>query len=182
MHRNFVVVGSPPALRQLAAALQPLVEVITLCLSETTALKPSGGVLDIQALNRSADEVLRLLQPFAERGEVIVLIGAASSIVDVQRQKIIDDDSDTMLWEEIEQDLRNEGRISTNSLMLMFLGGVIAAVPAAATVACASLAGEWPAASRALAMMALDAALIVAGAALVFWIEQRHVHRRRPLA
>jgi hypothetical protein len=132
VHRNFVVVGPPAALRDVAQALQPLAEIITISLDPNTALKPRGGVLEIQALNRSADEVLRRLRPYAETGDVVILIGTSGSIVDVKRQPIIDDDADTMLWEEMQQNLRNEGRISFNSIALMALGGAIAAAALAA--------------------------------------------------
>jgi hypothetical protein len=133
VHRNFVVVGSAKALKDVAHALEPLAEIITMTLEQDASLKPRGGVLAIQALNRSADEVLRRLRPYAEAGEVVIVIGTAGSIVDVQRQQIIDDDADTMLWEEMQQNLRNEGRISFNSITLMALGGVIAAAAFAAT-------------------------------------------------
>jgi Domain of unknown function (DUF389) len=307
VHRNFVVVGAVAALRQVARDLEPLAEVITLALDESTAIKPEGGVLDIQALNRSADDVLRRLRPFAERGEVVILIGSASSIIDVRRQEMIDHDADTMLWEEIQQNLRNEGRTSVNSVALMGLGGAVTAaalvapppmqllallaasiiapgfapiagislglvlrrfrvagraalatcigygvttmaaaltflllralegnpatrriapevvqlialdaasvvisataaiagaimivslrdiyvigslialalIPAAATAGCAAITGEWHVVRQALALVGVDAVLVIAGSAAVFWVEQRLVHRRRPLA
>jgi hypothetical protein len=127
-----VVMGAPAALRDVARALEPLAEIITIALDQDAAMKPRGGVLEIQALNRSADEVLRRLRPYAEAGDVVILIGTSGSIVDVQRQPIIDDDADTMLWEEMEQNLRNEGRVSFNSIALMALGGAIAAAAVAA--------------------------------------------------
>jgi hypothetical protein len=133
VHRNFVVLGAPAALRDVAHTLEPLAEIITISLDQDAAMKPRGGVLEIQALNRSADEVLRRLQPYAEAGDVVILIGTSGSIVDVKRQPIIDDDADTMLWEEMEQNLRNEGRISFNSITLMALGGAVAAAAIAAT-------------------------------------------------
>jgi hypothetical protein len=133
VHRNFVVVGSPKALEDVAQALEPVAEIITIALDERAGIKPRGGVLEIQALNRSSDEVLRRLRPYAELGQVVIRIGSAGSIIDVERQRIIDDDADTMLWEEMEQNLRNEGRISFNSITLMALGGAIAAAAVAAT-------------------------------------------------
>jgi uncharacterized membrane protein len=132
VHRNFVVVGSSRALHEVAQALEPVAEIITIALDESAGVKPRGGVLEIQALNRSSDEVLRRLRPYAELGEVVIRIGAAGSIIDVQRQRIIDEDADIMLWEEMEQNLRNEGRISFNSVTLMALGGAIAAAAVAA--------------------------------------------------
>ena len=306
MHRNFIVVGPPAALQDVAHALEPLAEIITITLNDRTAVKPRGGVLEIQALNRSADEVLRRLRRYAEAGDVVIMIGSAGSIVDVQRQRMIDEDADTMLWEEMEQNLRNEGRISFNSIALMALGGAIAAaavaasplprilgllassiiapgfapiagislgfvlkrrrvlfraalatcagyaittaaaaltflllhvlgcpgteriapdivqllgvdsativisvasavagafmivslrdiyvigsliglalVPAAAAAGCAVVTREWSVLGKALALVGFDAAFVLIGCAAVFWLEQRTVHRRRPIA
>src|SRR5207248_10527497 len=96
-------------------------------LDETACLKPRGGVLDVQALNRSSDEVLRQIQRDIELGKVVVEISESTSIIDVSRQEVIDHDYDEMLWEEMEQNLRNQARISGNSLVLMALGGIITA-------------------------------------------------------
>ena len=41
-------------------------------------------------------------------------------------------DADELLWEEMEQDLRNQGRLSANSLILMALGGSLCAAGVAA--------------------------------------------------
>ena len=111
MHRNFIVFGPADALRSVARELEPVAEIVSIALDDRGALKPPGGVLTIQALNRSADEVLRRLDPLAQRGDVIILFGAANAIVDVERQEMIDKDADTMLWEEMQQNLRNEGRL-----------------------------------------------------------------------
>jgi len=53
--------------------------------------------------------------------------------LDRDRQRQIDQDADEMLWEEMEQNLHNTGRISPNSLVLMALGGIIAAASVAAS-------------------------------------------------
>jgi len=78
VHRNFVVVGSSRALHDVAQALEPVAEIITIALDESAGVKPRGGVLEIQALNRSSDEVLRRLRPYAELGEVVIRIGEDS--------------------------------------------------------------------------------------------------------
>lgn len=127
MHRNFVISGSPEVLRELAASLAPLAEIITLALDEEGSLKPRGAVLNVQALNRSADEVLRRVAKAVREGAVVVAIGSSTSLIDVQRQSMIDYDADEMLWEEMQQNLRNQGRVSFNSMALMALGGVICA-------------------------------------------------------
>src|SRR5207302_3438890 len=110
----------------------PLVEIVTLTLDESGALKPQGGVLAVQALNRSADAVLAAAGEAAAQGKVVIEIGSSTSIIDTVRQELIDDDADEMLWEEMEQALRNQGRPSGNSLSLMALGGAMAAAAATA--------------------------------------------------
>ena len=132
MHRNFRISGDAAVLRDLARRLEPLAEIITLSLDESGALKPRGGVLAVQALNRSADAVLSAAAEAAAQGKVVVEVGSATSLIDTVRQDLIDHDADEMLWEEMEQSLRNQGRLSSNSLVLMALGGAMAAAGATA--------------------------------------------------
>src|SRR4051812_1684037 len=130
MHRKFVISGDPEVLRRLAAELEPMASIVRISLDPDASLKPRGGVLDVQALNRSADEVLRQIHADVERGKVVVEISESTSIVDVSRQQLIDHDYDEMLWEEMEQNLRNQSRLSGNALVLMALGGIIIAAAA----------------------------------------------------
>jgi len=125
VHRKFVISGDPEVLRRVASELAPLSAIVRISLDETASVKPRGGVLDVQALNRSSDEVLRLLRRDVEAGRVVVEISESTSVLDVSRQDLIDHDVDEMLWEEMEQDMRNQSRISTNSLVLMALGAMI---------------------------------------------------------
>ena len=127
MHRKFVISGDVEVLRRLASELEPMAAVIRISLDENACRKPPGGVLDVQALNRSSDEVLRLVRRDTEQGKVVVEISESTSIIDVSRQELIHHDYDEMLWEEMEQNLRNQARISGNSLVLMALGGIITA-------------------------------------------------------
>jgi hypothetical protein len=132
MHRNFSVYGDGEVLRRVAHELLPLAEVISIRLDDAGAMKPKGGVLELQVLNVVADEVLRRLQPAVLDGRVAILVASSNVILDRDRQKQIDEDADEMLWEEMEQNLRNTGRTSPNSLVLMALGGAISAASVAA--------------------------------------------------
>jgi hypothetical protein len=127
VHRKFVISGDVEVLRRLAGELEPMAAVVRISLDETACRKPPGGVLHVQALNRSSDEVLRLIQRDTQQGKVVVEISESTSIIDVTRQELIHHDYDEMLWEEMEQNLRNQARISGNSLVLMALGGIITA-------------------------------------------------------
>jgi hypothetical protein len=191
VHRNFRVSGDPGKLREIAKQLEPLTGIISLELDENGSMKPRGGVLTVQSLNRSADEVLRRVQQAARQGRVVVEIASADSIIDVQRQEQIDFDADEMLWEEMEQNLRNQGRLSTNSVALMALGGVISAAAVAAhplmqvaafiaasivapgfdTIAAVSLGvvlHRWHVVRRALLSSVVGYAVLIAAAALTF--------------
>lgn len=127
MHRKFVISGDLEVLRALATQLCGMDDIVRVSLSEGGTLKPPGGAtLDVQALNRSADEVLRRLAAPIREKRIVVEVSESTAIMDAARQRLIDHDYDEMLWEEMEQNLRNQARISTNALVLMGLGGAIA--------------------------------------------------------
>ncbi len=56
-----------------------------------------------------------------------VVVMQSTAVVDGERQHLLEKDADEMLWEEMEAGLRNHGRVSANYVMLMSLGGIIAA-------------------------------------------------------
>jgi hypothetical protein len=86
--------------------------------------------LQVEVLNSFVDEVLRRARPAMddERSEVAVVIGQSTAVIDRARAHLIHKDADEIVWEEMEADLRNHGRISVNYALLMALGGIIAAV------------------------------------------------------
>jgi hypothetical protein len=129
MHRRITIQGDGAAVSALARDLAPLAGVIGLAHQRGGSLKPPGDVLEIDVLNRYADEVLRRARPAQsdDAPPVVVVLAQSSAIIDRSRRELIDNDADEALWEEMESDLRNHGRISTNYLVLMALGGLIAA-------------------------------------------------------
>jgi multisubunit Na+/H+ antiporter MnhE subunit len=54
-------------------------------------------------------------------------------------------------------------------------------IPSASYLGCAIVSADWSVAARALRRLGVDAGFVVAASALVFWIKQRRVHKRRPL-
>jgi hypothetical protein len=58
---------------------------------------------------------------------VTVVLSESSAFVTTSQHELIAKDDDEALWEEMESQLRNHGRISVNYLLLMMLGGVISA-------------------------------------------------------
>jgi hypothetical protein len=129
MHRRITIQGDGQAVSALAAELAPLEGVIGLSHHRQGSLKPAGDVLQVDVLNRYADEVLRRLRPAQDNPQrpVIVVIAQSSAMVDRRRTDLIEHDADEALWEEMESDLRNHGRVSTNYVLLMALGGLVAA-------------------------------------------------------
>jgi Domain of unknown function (DUF389) len=129
MHRRITFQGNSAAVANLAEQLIPIEGVIALAHLPDGSLKPRGGVLHVDVLNSHADEVLRRARPALddESVEVSVVIAQSTAIVDRARAHLVHKDADETLWEEMESDLRNHGRVSWNYVVLMALGGIIAA-------------------------------------------------------
>src|SRR3569623_502251 len=125
MHRRITIQGDSAAVGALAGDLAPLAGVIGLSHRRGGSQKPPGDVLDVEVLNRYADEVLRRDRPalIDAARPVIVVIAESQALLDRPRRQLIENDADEALWEEMESDLRNHGRLSTNYLILMGLGG-----------------------------------------------------------
>jgi hypothetical protein len=129
MHKRITFSGDAQSVRALAQQLVPIEGVIGLWHQREGALKPPGDVLQVDVLNRDADQVLRKAAACLDDKSVqlSVVIGQSTAIVDRDRAHLIETDADEALWEEMESDLRNHGRISANYLVLMALGGIVAA-------------------------------------------------------
>jgi len=129
MHRRIIIQGDGAAVSALASDLAPLAGVIGLAHQRGGSLKPPGDVLEVEVLNRCADEVLRRARPAQAdpARPLIVVIAESKAIIDQSHQALTEHDADEAMWEEMESDLRNHGRLSANYLLLMGLGGLIAA-------------------------------------------------------
>jgi hypothetical protein len=129
MHKVITFHGDPGGVRALADQMKSIEGVIALDHQAGSSLKPAGDVLQVQVLNQDADEVLRLARPFFDHSSGALAIGISQStaLLDDGHRRQIEHDADEILWEEMEADLRNHGRISVNYLLLMGLGGLICA-------------------------------------------------------
>lgn len=85
-------------------------------------------MLTVHALNRDMDEVLLGVRLAEAYGPVSVVTAEVASIIDPAKRDAIENDVDEAIWEEMETGLRHQGRITTNFLTLMALGGAIATV------------------------------------------------------
>src|SRR5215212_11093183 len=112
---------------ELVDKLGKLDQVVSLSVVRGASIKPEGDVLTVHALNRGADEVLRLAEAASEHGRVSISTGELASLVDPEHERLVAEDVDEALWEEVETGLRHQSRTTANYLSLMALGGAIAA-------------------------------------------------------
>jgi hypothetical protein len=127
MHRRISFHGDAGALGTLAHQLNSIEGVIGLTHHRGASMKPAGDVLEVAVLNRDADEVLRRAQPHLEApgSSLAVVISQSTSMFERAHHHLIETDADEVLWEEMEADLRNHGRVSVNFVILMALGGIV---------------------------------------------------------
>jgi hypothetical protein len=127
LHRTIEITVPPAYTDTLIHELEQLEDVINLSIVREGSIKPPGDVLTVHALNRGADEVLKLADGAREQGQVSVTTGELSSIIDPEHERKVANDVDEALWEEAETSLRHQSQITPNYVALMALGGVIAA-------------------------------------------------------
>ena len=126
MHRTIEIALSPAGTEQLLAELRSNEHVLGLSIQRGASIKPPGDIVVVQTLNRGADAVMQAVAAAGKRGPVSVATAELASLTDVEHQKAIDNDVDEALWEELETGLRHQGKVTSNFLCLMSLGGVIA--------------------------------------------------------
>ena len=132
MHTEIEVIVPSSQTDELIKDLQQMDEVISLSVVREASIKPPGDVFTVHALNRGADEILRLADAARTHGQVSVSTSELSSIIDPKHERKVANDLDDALWEEVETDLRHQGKLTTNYLGLMALGGAVAATGFAA--------------------------------------------------
>lgn len=129
MHRTLTLTVPPAVTETLCQQLSALEEVISLTVQAGASRKPPGDVVTVHVLNRGADAVLRRARAtVADVQQLSVTTGEATSFITPAQQKTVEHDKDEAIWEEMESGLRHQGRITTNYLLLMGLGGIICAV------------------------------------------------------
>ncbi len=132
MHTEIELIVNPSCTDELIQELDGMDEVISLSIMREASIKPPGDVLTVHALNRGADEVMRLAERAHEWGEVSVSTSELTSLVDPKQERKVANDIDEALWEEVETDLRHQGKLTMNYVGLMALGGAVAATGFAA--------------------------------------------------
>ncbi len=129
MHRTLVITVPAGVTDSLRAQLVGLEEVIGLSVQRGASYKPVGDLLTVHVLNRGTDEVLRRARAAVpDRDALSVVTSEVASFIAPAQHTLVDDDRDEAIWEEMESGLRHQGRITTNYLVLMGIGGIIAAI------------------------------------------------------
>lgn len=140
MQRTIQITVSPDAAAPLIAELQSIGGVVGLSHQPGASIIPPGDVITVHAINRATDAVMKAAQEARTHGPLSVVTAEIASVSDAEHQAAIDDDVDEAMWEELETGLRHQGRITANFLLLMALGGVIAAAGSVAEPSVAALA------------------------------------------
>ncbi|MEJ2889157.1 DUF389 domain-containing protein [Actinomycetospora aeridis] len=126
MHHQIDVTVPSAAADDLVGRLAAHDGVLALTHQRDGSVKPPGDVLSLHVLNRSIDDVLASVEHARQYGPITVATVRTESVVASGVQDAIEDDADESPWEEFERTLRHHGRLSTNYLALMALGGAIA--------------------------------------------------------
>lgn len=128
MHRMIEIKVPPEITIRMRPDLLNDPQVLGFTLLEGASVKPKGDVLQIHVLNSGADNVLRLIGKYCSDKNFSVVTSEVASISDPLNQKMINKDVDEAIWEEIETGIRHNGRLTANFLILMAIGGIIAAI------------------------------------------------------
>lgn len=140
MQRTIQITVSPDAAATLIAELRSIKGVVGLSHQPGASIIPPGDVVTVHAINRATDAVMKAAQEARAHGPLSVVTAEIASVSDAEHQAAIDNDVDEAMWEELETGLRHQGRITANFLLLMALGGVIAAAGAVAEPSVSALA------------------------------------------
>ncbi len=195
MHRTFQIQLSPDKTPSVTADLLKLDEVVGVALYPNNSRKPTGDVLSVQLLNKGADKVLRTVADRCGDAPYLVSTSLTESIIEPNQAEKLENDADEAIWEEIETNMRHQGRISPNFVLLMALGGIMATVGivseptrqalpfvAAAVIApgfeplagiaLSTVLGRWQVLGRAVKSSFVGYGTLVAAAALTYWFLQ----------
>ncbi|MBD2700585.1 DUF389 domain-containing protein [Spirosoma sp. BT702] len=128
MHRTLTISLPSERTNPLIEQLKPLDAVISISVQWGGSVKPPGNVLILQVLNKGVDESLRQIAAVCAGETYSIATAEQASFIDPQQDKIIGNDVDEAIWEEMETGLRHQSRVTSNYLALMALGGVMSAV------------------------------------------------------
>jgi hypothetical protein len=126
MHRHIEIAVSEDATDALVHELRQTAGVVSLAVYRGASVQPPGDVISLHALNRGADAVLRVVERGHDHGSLSVTSSQVASVSDTDHAVEVDRDIDESTWEDAGAALRHHSQISSNFLVLMVLGGVVA--------------------------------------------------------
>jgi hypothetical protein len=127
VHTEIEMIMHPSYTDELIDGLEQMEEVISLSVVREASIKPPGDVFTVHVLNRGADQVLSLADEARKQGQISVSTAELTSIIDPEHEQKVANDIDEALWEEVETELRHQGKLTMNYVALMALGGAVAA-------------------------------------------------------
>lgn len=128
MHRTIEASVESHRTDRIIQELESHPYVVGLNVLRNVSVKPPGDTLLVHVLNKGADDVLRTIRSHTSDSHFSIITSEVASINDPQNQSKIDNDIDEAIWEEMETGLRHNGRLTSNYLLLMAIGGIVAAV------------------------------------------------------
>jgi hypothetical protein len=127
MHRQIEITVSPEHTGPLVDRLLDMEPVITLAVTPGASVKPPGDLILIKSLNKGASDVMRIVGELANATRIIAITSDVTSITDREQEDAIEDDTDDEIWEEVETGLRQSTHVTANYVVLMAVGGIVAA-------------------------------------------------------
>ena len=193
MHRIITIAVPPQYTAELVDKLKPVEHVLGITVDYGASVKPPGDVVAVTTLNRGTDDVMRLAGEAMKHGDTAITTAQAGSVSASNRQRQIDDDVDEGMWEEMESGLVHHGHLTVNYIVLMALGGIIAAAalvsePEARTAAfiaasiiapgyepvakipLAAVLHRWPIVRNALVSVSVGYAVVIVAAVATLWL------------
>ena len=128
MQRTIEISVPSAATDSVVEGLEQLQDVISVSVERGAARKPLGDVVTVHTLNRGADDVLKIAAGAQRYGSVSVSTSQLESVIDPEHQGRVGGDTDDTIWEAMEESVRHQSRVTFNYLLVMALGGGIAAI------------------------------------------------------
>lgn len=129
MHRMIEISVPPDISPKLQQPLFSNPMVISFSLHKGGSVKPAGfDILQVHVLNKGTDDVLSLVHQYCGKQNFSVVTSEVASLTNPANEEAINHDVDEAIWEEVQTGMRHNGRLTPNFVMLMVIGGIIAAV------------------------------------------------------
>lgn len=128
MARSVQIAVSPKMADSVLSQLDDIDGILGTARQHNASLSPPGDIVTIQTTNDAVRIVLDQLSELGVPAEGTIHTSELNSIICPTHQKLVDDESNETVWEEMAVMLRQETNIDSNYIALTFLAGAIAAV------------------------------------------------------